>query len=264
MQQLLVSLLAIIGTNEVLRKIMLSGDDEVSKPVTTVSIIIPSYNEEKYIVHSLQSIFNQSIIRQYPELFEIILVDGRSTDNTVNIAKLFPSVKIVFEPRKGKLTARNTGIDHASGNIILAADSDRIYPTNSFNALLKPFQDNNVIGTCGSNVYSDIGIFGYIQPIGYTSLWLLHPSRLDGGNSAFRKEYFYKTGKFNDQINQINFNEVVLEEEINLGLKLSQFGRIVPVITAGSIHIGNDKVLCRSDNTITEQCSVLNIGTNRM
>ena len=63
-----------------------------SAPSTKISIIIPARNEEDNIKSLLQSIANQT----YPkELFEVIVVNDNSTDNTTSIAEQFPFVKLI-------------------------------------------------------------------------------------------------------------------------------------------------------------------------
>ncbi len=88
-----------------------------------LSIIIPVYNGEKYIVKCLDSIFNQENID-----FEVIVVDDKSTDNTVNVLGKFATdsrfklVKQVENNRQGY--CRNIGINKAGGKYLLFLDSD--------------------------------------------------------------------------------------------------------------------------------------------
>ena len=80
-----------------------------------ISIIIRTFNEEKYLYELLSAIGNQSISNS----IEVIIVDSESTDNTLNIAKLFSFVK-VFSIKKNDFTygyALNYGISKSSGDI---------------------------------------------------------------------------------------------------------------------------------------------------
>ena len=66
---------------------------------------------------------NRVVIQEYPNFFDLVLVDSGSTDDTVKIAEHYVD-KIINVPIRGKLTARNIGIDQAIGNLIVSADAD--------------------------------------------------------------------------------------------------------------------------------------------
>lgn len=93
-----------------------------------ISIIIPVYKVEKYILRCLHSVSNQT----YTEGLECILVDDCGNDNSINLAKEFIdnyigniSFKIlVHTQNKGLSAARNTGIKYASGKYLYFLDSD--------------------------------------------------------------------------------------------------------------------------------------------
>ncbi|MEM2144623.1 MAG: glycosyltransferase family 2 protein [Candidatus Jordarchaeaceae archaeon] len=105
-----------------------------------VSVIIVAKNEEKTIESCLKSVFNQS-----HEPFEVILVDGRSTDSTVEKAKNFP-VKIIIETGKGSPSnARNLGAQNASGEILLILDADAELDYDCIKNALKYFRNPQVL-----------------------------------------------------------------------------------------------------------------------
>lgn len=262
-QSLIIGGLSTLALNEIIKYNMYTEDTDIIKPTDTVSIILTTYNEEKYIGKTLESIYNQSIIKSYPEYFEVIVIDGNSKDNTVKIAKQYTN-KVYYELKKGKLSARNYGISISTGNIIVATDGDRIYYPNWLNALLKPFNDSEVVGVSGSNTdYGSNDLIAYIQPTFYYILSLWKSNRLDGGNSAFKKEVFNKIGRFNEDINQFDFNQIMLEEELYFGDKLSQYGKIKYVMNATNIHMGNDKVSCRFTENSNVACNLIGIGLER-
>lgn len=89
-----------------------------------VSIIIPTYNRKKTLSRSIVSVLNQTI-----EDFELIIVDDRSSDNTMEIIKEYQMkdkrIKYVLNnASKGPAGARNTGIKNATGRYIAFLDSD--------------------------------------------------------------------------------------------------------------------------------------------
>jgi len=106
----------------------------------TASVIIPTKNEELVIHECLSSVFNQSL-----KPLEVIIVDGRSTDYTVKIAREFP-VKVVTEAEPTSLpNARNLGIENAKGEVIFIMDADVILDENCIKYAVKCFEDPNVI-----------------------------------------------------------------------------------------------------------------------
>jgi glycosyltransferase involved in cell wall biosynthesis len=89
-----------------------------------VSILVPVYNCESYVAESIQSILNQSF-----ENFELIVIDGGSTDGTLRIVKEFRDRRIRLVDHKerfGLVESRNEGLSLAKGNIIAFQDADDI------------------------------------------------------------------------------------------------------------------------------------------
>jgi glycosyltransferase involved in cell wall biosynthesis len=85
-----------------------------------VSVIIPSYNRANYLPLAVDSILAQS----YP-VFEIIIVDDGSTDDTPQIVKSFGDrVRFYQQDHRGVSAARNTGLELAQGNVIAWCDAD--------------------------------------------------------------------------------------------------------------------------------------------
>lgn len=84
-----------------------------------ISVVVPSYNEEKYIEECLKAIKNQSME------CELIVVDGGSKDKTVDIAKKYAD-KLVFDKKEGFAAAKNLGASSASGSIVAFTDSDTL------------------------------------------------------------------------------------------------------------------------------------------
>ncbi|MCL0053247.1 glycosyltransferase family 2 protein [Dehalococcoidales bacterium] len=83
----------------------------------TITVLICTLNEEESLPYVLPKI---------PEwVNEILLVDGHSTDRTVEVAReLKPEIKVLYQPGKGKGDALRYGIKHASGDIIVTLDAD--------------------------------------------------------------------------------------------------------------------------------------------
>ncbi|WP_024867330.1 glycosyltransferase [Butyrivibrio sp. FCS014] len=114
-----------------------------------VSIIVPIYNVERYLVRCLESIINQS----YANL-EIILVDDGSTDGSGKICDKYglkdSRIKVIHRSNGGLSAARNSGLSVASGEYIAFVDSDDYIDSNMVESMFLCAQKNNAtVVTCG-------------------------------------------------------------------------------------------------------------------
>jgi glycosyltransferase involved in cell wall biosynthesis len=94
-----------------------------------VSVILVVRNGEKFLSEAIRS-----VLAQHYEPIEIIVVDGRSEDNTVNIARTFNGVQIISQTHLGLADARNVGIDSARGDLIAFLDSDDVWENGKLSA----------------------------------------------------------------------------------------------------------------------------------
>ena len=122
---------------------------------TTLSIIIPSYNEEKTIIILLNRIHDVDLIKEIKK--EVIIIDDGSNDNTKNVVNFYidnnPDKNIKFilhDVNKGKGAAVRTGIEYCTGDIIIIQDGDLECDPNDYNILLKEIIDNELKLVYGS------------------------------------------------------------------------------------------------------------------
>lgn len=106
----------------------------------SISVIIPTYNEEKYIKNCISSIKNGSI-----SPLEIIVSDGGSNDRTVEIAKNM-GVKVVNNPKKHAAGGRNEGIKISKGNVIAFIDADCIADKYWLEEIKNTFEKEDIDG----------------------------------------------------------------------------------------------------------------------
>ena len=115
-----------------------------------ISIIIPVYNNEKYLKKCIQSIINQT----YKKI-EIILINDGSTDNSLEICNAFykndSRIKVLDQINGGLSAARNTGINNATGEFFMFVDGDDFVSENFCEAAISNQRKLN----------SDIVIFNY-------------------------------------------------------------------------------------------------------
>ena len=99
-----------------------------------ISVVIPTYNGEKYIKDCIESIQSQD----FPH--EIIVIDDISTDRTVEIARSMGCRVIVNTEHKGQMAGKNTGIREAKGNYWLTIDQDDMLVNNALQMLYDEMQ----------------------------------------------------------------------------------------------------------------------------
>ena len=110
-----------------------------------LSIIIPTYNIEKYIKECIYSCYNQQGVST--DDYEIIVVNDGSTDRSLNVVEEaqheIPNLRIVSRPNGGLSAARNTGLDCAKGEFVWFVDGDDCIETNALSILFKAFQQHD-------------------------------------------------------------------------------------------------------------------------
>ena len=107
-----------------------------------ISVIIPVYNVEKYLDECILSVLNQSY-----ENLEIILVDDGSTDSSPQICDKYASldkrVRVVHKGNGGLSSARNAGLDVATGECVTFLDSDDCIAPKAYQRLYETLKKNN-------------------------------------------------------------------------------------------------------------------------
>jgi len=119
----------------------------MSQPL--VSIIIPSFNQGKYIRETIESCLNQD----YRPL-EVLVLDGGSIDETITILKSFSDPELVWwsEPDEGVVDAVNKGLKLARGDILTIQSSDDVFLPGAISAAVQMLAENPSAGL----VYGDV------------------------------------------------------------------------------------------------------------
>lgn len=115
-----------------------------------ISLVIPAYNEEKFIKKCLESVKKQTV---KPD--EVLIINNNSTDKTVNIAKEF-KVKIISEKQQGISFTRNRGFNEAQYEIIARCDADCILPKTWIEQIKENFKNKKIDALGGPLYYYDI------------------------------------------------------------------------------------------------------------
>jgi peptidoglycan/xylan/chitin deacetylase (PgdA/CDA1 family)/GT2 family glycosyltransferase len=211
-------------------------EDRITEAHTTspqglpfVSVVIPAYTEETYLLSCLESMKRQDYAAQY----EVIVVDNASTDNTARIARDW-GAKVVYESRRSPACARQKGAEVAKGKIIAFIDADTRAPAHWLSTIVWRFLcDPKTVVISGPYAYGDSGrASGIISYAGsFINIITDHLFRkvlrkggaLWGCNFAVRRSAFWQVGGFDTSIRFYG-------EEYELSLRLRKAGRaaIVP------------------------------------
>lgn len=115
-----------------------------------ISVITPSFNQVRFIEKTILSVLNQN----YSNI-EHIIIDGGSTDGTIEILKRYPHLRWISEPDCGQTHALNKGFKMATGDIIGWLNSDDTYCPDIFTTIVKQFAEENVKVVCGDGYEID-------------------------------------------------------------------------------------------------------------
>ena len=127
----------------------------------SVSIIIPAYNEEKFILQLIEKI-KKNNFASLNLAYEIIVINDGSTDNTKEILSKINGIKVIDQINSGKGSAVQKGIKHSKADLILIQDADLEYDPNDYYSLLEPFKFSEKISVYGSrpkNVFNKENLF---------------------------------------------------------------------------------------------------------
>jgi len=108
-----------------------------------VSVIIPAYNEERYLPQTLKHI--SQALSDVPCRSEIIVVDNDSTDQTSRVAERF-GAKVFRQSERGISKVRNTGAENSTGDILVFVDADTLVPDALFQTIAEAMSDERCFG----------------------------------------------------------------------------------------------------------------------
>ncbi|MBX7045403.1 MAG: glycosyltransferase [Ignavibacteria bacterium] len=170
-------------------------------PEPVVSVVIPVWNEEKNIAHTIYTLSN--IQTNHPA--EIIFVNNNSTDRTQELLDRC-GVKSIFNPKQGISYTRQMGLENAKGTYYLSADSDSLYPSNWIDSYVDALKDKSVSVAYGPYSFIPPGntsrfTMGVYEIVSETLFALRRKRRgylnVMGFNSGYRREDALKIGGYN-------------------------------------------------------------------
>jgi len=231
-----------------------------------ISVVIPTYNEEDNIKETLISVKNQRCSVPY----EIIVVDGQSSDETVSIAKNYAETYI--SPKKGKANQLSYVVPETSGDLLVFLDADTIIEPYFLQKIYKIFQRHKNLFACSARVkyYNDKSISFKLGPKRFTITmyfflnWGMHIyyfcksllgfPELIGCNIIVRRDIYFKVGGFRQlPSNLIGIDKVFSDSLIYLKRKIKR----------GKIKTLNFVYVFTSGRTLNARRSLKRIGDYR-
>jgi cellulose synthase/poly-beta-1,6-N-acetylglucosamine synthase-like glycosyltransferase len=112
----------------------------------TVTIVIAAHNEEAVIARRIENLL---ALDYRADRLQIVVTSDASTDRTEEIALQFPGVRVVTNPRGGKVAAQDRAIRQTAGDIVAFSDANATWAPDALHLLVKPFADPRVAYVCG-------------------------------------------------------------------------------------------------------------------
>lgn len=176
-----------------------------------ISVVVPVYNREGFIVSCLESLLQQTL-----PAYEILIVDNQSTDRSYAIIEEWITAhpgrfcRLLQEKTRGPSAARNCGVEAATGDIVAFTDSDCLTDVRWLEKLAAAYENETIGGTAG-RILSDApknviekfsAVFTLRSPPAARTYD--HYEFSEGGfpsaNLSFRREVFVKAGGFEGEI----------------------------------------------------------------
>lgn len=184
-----------------------------------ISVVIPVYNEEKYIVDCIESLLKQTYPKEY---MEIIFVDGNSKDKTALIIKEYsekhPYIKLLSNPERIVPISMNLGIGKSKGEYIIRLDAHAKYACDYIEKCVYYLDNTDADNVGGVAVTKANGFIGTAISKMLSTKFGVGGSdfRTGEGNKyvdtvpfgAFRREVFEKVGLFNPKLLRSEDNDM--------------------------------------------------------
>jgi len=194
-----------------------------------MSFVIPAYNEEASIGACIRAVRRR--VRAAGCDAEIIVVNNASTDRTGEVASAWPGVRVIFEPRKGLLHARQRGFEESRGELLACIDADTLVPRGWIEKGLRAFaRSPQLMCLTGPYMYHDLSplvrvivILWYMVSdlwAGYINQYIFRTGALiQGGNYIVRRSALEKIGGYDTSI-------AFYGEDTALARRLIPFGKV--------------------------------------
>lgn len=217
-----------------------------------LTVIICTYNREKYIRPLLESMARNTLVKSE---YEILMVDNNCADNTRGVctkfAEDYPDVNFRYtvEKEQGLSAARNCGISEAKGDLIVYVDDDAVVDENYLEDYVQWFESHPDTMALGGPIIPMYEVGGEPRWMSYYTRalltgWLDYGKDIKkfpagrypgGGNAAYRKCVFEKVGMFNTALGRKGGN-LMASEEKDIFDKMSKLGMEILYLPTPVLH----------------------------
>jgi len=181
-----------------------------------ISVIVPTYNEGKLVGKCLEALRRQTF-RDY----EIVVIDGHSTDDTVEIAKKYAD-RVLFDEGRGAAAARNLAVRQVDSEIVAFVDADTRVYENWLELINKNFE-RGVIGV-GGPLLPELGcnfvdrlLFVVCADMLRRFSSMLGVHQFSGANCAYLRKTHLKAGGFREDLDML--------DDVEFSARVGRYGR---------------------------------------
>lgn len=194
-----------------------------------ISVVVPFYNEKKYIEKCIRSL----LFQDYPrDKYEIFMVDNNSTDGSADIVKKYGDINLLFENKIGAYAARNRALEESKGEIIAFTDSDCVPQSNWLRNISRTLRN--------SDVRLIQGRVQFIHRSKYHSMLETYETeKADYVYSSNKKEIYY--GYTNNMAARKElFDSLGSFEEIKRGADVIFVHKVIEAYSCGAVRYSDD------------------------
>lgn len=195
----------------------------------TVTVVIPTYNEEDYIAECLDAVFAQTVL---PD--EVIVVDNNSTDKTLDIVKKYKPVKIMKEQRQGQVFARLKAFSAAKSDWIVSLDADSVIDPTFIEEMMRHSSVKKQVFS--SHVYTEEGSFRRLVIAG-GNFFFFTVNKLISGQELVLGSNFVISSKLWNQVKPDLRLRTDLWEDLDIGLIANSKGYKTSLVQTRNVRI---------------------------
>jgi glycosyltransferase involved in cell wall biosynthesis len=187
-----------------------------------VSVVVPTYNRGAQVRYCLDALLTQYTRR----LYEIVVVDDGSTDDTASVVEQCPPVRLIRQQNAGPARARNRGVEEAQGDVVLFTDDDCVPQADWLDRMAAPLDDPKVAGVKGAYLTRQTALVARFVQIEYEEKYDRLRKRqtidfVDSYSAAFRRSVFLEAGGYDT-----DFPTASVEDQ-EFSFRLAAAGRVL-------------------------------------